>query len=68
MYKQVGGDTINVFVCLMMFNANFNNISVISWRSVLMVEDTASHWQSLSHNVVHLALIELQIHNNSGDK
>ena len=21
------------FVCLMVFNANFNNISVISWRS-----------------------------------
>jgi hypothetical protein len=24
----------------MMFNATFNNISVISWRSVLMVEET----------------------------
>ena len=23
-----------------MFNANFNNISVISWRSVLLVEET----------------------------
>ena len=54
-------------VCLMMFNATFNNISVISWRSVLLVEETrgpgenhrpvASHWQTLSHNVVHLALI-----------
>ena len=29
-----------VFVCLMMFNATFNNISVISWRSVLLVEET----------------------------
>jgi len=28
------------FVCLMVFNANFNNISVISWRSVLLVEET----------------------------
>jgi hypothetical protein len=27
-------------VCLMMFNATFNNISVISWRSVLLVENT----------------------------
>jgi hypothetical protein len=27
-------------VCLMVFNATFNNISVISWRSVLMVEET----------------------------
>jgi hypothetical protein len=40
----------------------FNNISVISWRLVLLVEETgepgenhcpvASHWQALSHNVV----------------
>jgi hypothetical protein len=45
----------------MVFNAFFNNISVISWRSVLLVEETrvhavicrpvASHWQTLSHNV-----------------
>jgi hypothetical protein len=28
------------FVCLMVFNATFNNISVISWRSVLLVEET----------------------------
>jgi len=31
-------DTFNcfvLFVCLMVFNATFNNISVISWRSVL---------------------------------
>jgi len=44
------------------FNATFNNISVISWRSVLLAEETgvpeenhqpgACHWQSLSHNVV----------------
>ena len=46
----------------MMLNATFNNISVISWRSVLLMEETgvpwenhrpvASHWQTLSHNVV----------------
>ena len=45
-----------------MFNTTFNNISVISWQSVLLVEETglhgenhqpvASHWQTLSHNVV----------------
>ena len=56
-----------LFVCLMVFNATFNNISVISWRSVLLVEETggpgenhrpaASHWQTLSHNVVsHMTL------------
>jgi hypothetical protein len=26
---------------VMVFNATFNNISVISWRSVLLVEETA---------------------------
>jgi hypothetical protein len=46
-----------------MFNATFNNSSVISWRSVLLVEETrvpvenywlvAYHWQTLSHNIVH---------------
>ena len=44
------------------FNTTSNNISVISWWSVLLVEETrvpgenhgyvASHWQTLSHNVV----------------
>ena len=28
-----------VFVCLMVFNTTFNNISVISWWSVLLVEE-----------------------------
>jgi hypothetical protein len=27
-------------VCLVVFNATFNNISVISWRSLLLVEET----------------------------
>ena len=46
----------------MVLNATFNNIPVISWWSVLWVEETvvpgenhwpaASHWQTLSHNVV----------------
>ena len=30
---------ICLFVCLMVFNATFNNISAISWRSVLLVEE-----------------------------
>ena len=48
------------------FNATFNNISVILWQSVLLVEETgvhrenhqpvASHWQSLSHNVVSFTI------------
>jgi len=46
----------------MVFNAIFNNISVISWQSVLLVKETEvpgenhrpdpSHSQTLSHNVV----------------
>jgi hypothetical protein len=31
----------------MVFNAIFNTISIISWRSVLLVEE--NHWQTLSH-------------------
>jgi hypothetical protein len=51
-----------VRVIVIVFNATFNNISAISWRSVLLVEETevpgenhqpvASHWQTISHNVV----------------
>ena len=29
-----------VFICLMVFNTTFNNISVISWQSVLLMEET----------------------------
>jgi len=45
-------------VRIMVFNATFNNISAISWMSVLSVEETGenhrpskNHWQTLSHNV-----------------
>jgi len=47
----------------MVFNATFNNISVISWRSVLLVEETegpaenhrpvTSHWQTLSYIMLY---------------
>jgi hypothetical protein len=39
-------------VRVMVFNATFNNISVISWRPALLVEETTDRWQTLSHNVV----------------
>ena len=29
-----------LFVCFMVFNATFRNSSAISWRSVLLVEET----------------------------
>jgi hypothetical protein len=48
----------------MALHATFNNISIISWWSVLLVEETrvpgenhrpaASHWQTLSHNVASI--------------
>jgi len=54
--------SIWIRVRVMMLNATFYNISVISWQSVLLVEETrvpgenhwptASHWQTLSHSVV----------------
>jgi hypothetical protein len=38
------------FVVVMVFNATFNNISVISWRSVLLVEETGeNHRPAISH-------------------
>jgi len=33
------------FDWFMVFNATFNNILVISWRSVLLVEKTSDLWQ-----------------------
>ena len=53
---------IMVWFGLWCLTSTFNNISVISWWSVLLVEETgvpgennrpiASHWQTLSHNVL----------------
>jgi hypothetical protein len=53
---------MTVWFRFMVLNATFNNISAISWRSVLLVEETGvpgenhrpdpSHLQTLSHNVV----------------
>ena len=64
----------------MVLNATFNNISIISWRSVLLVEETGvprenhrpatSHWQTLLHNVVSSTPRKSgnQTHNVSGDR
>jgi len=55
---------IRVRVWFMVFNVTFNNISFISWRSVLLVEETgvpgenhrpvASHWQTILKQSVTL--------------
>jgi hypothetical protein len=63
----------------MLFKATYNNNLVISWRSVLLVEETgvsrenhwpvASHWQTLSHNFVSSTprLSGVRTHNVSGE-
>ena len=55
----------SVLVYLMVFNPTFSNSWIILWWFILLVEETwgtrenlqpaASHWQTLSHNVVLLA-------------
>ena len=37
----------------MVFNATFNNISAISWRSALLVEETGGHEDNQRHVVSH---------------
>ena len=67
-------------VMLMVLNANFNNISPISWRSALLVKEARipgenhrpvpSHWQTLLHNVVSSKPRHKRVrtHNLSGDR
>jgi hypothetical protein len=61
----------------MVFNATSSNISAISWRSFLLVEETGenhqtavSHWQTLSHNVVSSTPRHsvIRTYNVSGDR
>jgi hypothetical protein len=42
-----------VIVRAMMFNATFNNISVISWLSVLLVEETGVSGENLRPAASH---------------
>ncbi len=76
---QASNSCLVGLVSFMVLNVTFNNISVISWQSVLLVEKTgapgenhrpvASNWQTLSHYVVLSTplLGGIQSHNVSGD-
>ena len=67
-------------VGVMVFNAMFNNISVISWRSVLLVEETEylkknTDLSQVTDNIyhvmlyrVHLVMSRIQTHNVSDDR
>jgi hypothetical protein len=65
----------------MVFNATFNNISVVSWQAVLLVEETGgprenhrpvtSHWQTyhiMLYQVPHDTMSGIRTHNVSGDR
>ena len=64
-----------LFVCLFVW---WCKTPLSTMRSVFLVEETGgpgenhrpveSRWQILSHNPVHLALIEIRTHNISGDR
>jgi hypothetical protein len=70
-------------IWFMVFNATFNNISVISWRSVLLMEKTGVHEENHQHSTSHIQTFSrkvvisiprqdcksgFQTHNISGDR
>jgi hypothetical protein len=42
-----------LWVRVMMFNATFNSIPVMLWRSVLLVEETGHNWNTVESGIKH---------------
>ena len=49
-------------VSVMMFNATFNNISVISWMSVLLVEETGVPKKTRDLSQVNVKLYDIMLY------
>ena len=50
------------------FQQYFSYIVAVNFIGGENHQHVASHWQTLEHKVVHLALIEIWTHNISGDR
>ena len=65
---------LSSIICLIAtFQQYFSHIMAVSFigggnQRTRRKNTAASHWQTLSHNDVHLALIEILTHNISGDR
>jgi hypothetical protein len=62
--EELNVKIICILVCFMVFNTTFiNNISAISWQSVLLVEENGeNHWPVASHyQLYHIMLYQVHL-------